>query len=93
MVLTVRLPNGIVFLMNKLLAYLNSLDQPAQKAFAEACGTTVGYLRKAISINQLLSAAVCVAIERETNRFVSRQDLRSDDWEAIWPELKNNEAA
>lgn len=31
--------------------------------------------------------ANCVAIERATSGKVSRQDLRPDDWQAIWPEL------
>jgi DNA-binding transcriptional regulator YdaS (Cro superfamily) len=31
--------------------------------------------------------AYCVAIERETNGLVSRQDLRPDDWLTYWPEL------
>ncbi|MDO9235982.1 MAG: Cro/CI family transcriptional regulator [Aquabacterium sp.] len=29
----------------------------------------------------------CVAIERATNGEVTRQDLRPDDWQDIWPEL------
>lgn len=29
----------------------------------------------------------CVTIERETGRSITRQDLRPDDWQAIWPEL------
>lgn len=31
--------------------------------------------------------ANCVAIETATRGKVSRQDLRPDDWQAIWPEL------
>jgi DNA-binding transcriptional regulator YdaS (Cro superfamily) len=29
----------------------------------------------------------CVAIERATGGAVTRQDLRPDDWQSIWPEL------
>lgn len=29
----------------------------------------------------------CVAIERATESAVTRQDLRPDDWQDIWPEL------
>lgn len=29
----------------------------------------------------------CVAIERATNFEVTRQDLRPNDWQDIWPEL------
>lgn len=73
--------------MDKLLKYLNALAKPAQAAFAQACGTTVGYLRKAASANQLLNTVTCVAIERETHGEVTRIDLRPDDWAANWPEL------
>ncbi len=31
--------------------------------------------------------ANCVAIELATEGKVTRQDLRPDDWQAIWPEL------
>ena len=33
------------------------------------------------------SPANCVSIERATKGAVTRQMLRPDDWEAIWPEL------
>lgn len=29
----------------------------------------------------------CVPIEKHTKGAVTRQDLRPDDWQAIWPEL------
>jgi len=32
-------------------------------------------------------APYCVAIEQATNGAVTRQDLRPDDWQKIWPEL------
>lgn len=39
-------------------------------------------------------AANCVAIEKVTGGVVTRQDLRPDDWRAIWPELaKRNKKA
>jgi len=73
--------------MDKLIKYLNSLAKPEQVAFAEACGTSVGYLRKAASSGQLLNIATCVAIERQSGGQVTRMDLRPDDWAANWPEL------
>jgi DNA-binding transcriptional regulator YdaS (Cro superfamily) len=73
--------------MDKLLAYLNSLSKDEQTAFAERCGTSVGYLRKAASKGQLLGSALCVAIEQSTAGVVTRKDLRPDDWAQIWPEL------
>ena len=37
-------------------------------------------------------AAYCVAIEKATKGLVTRQELRPDDWEAIWPELRKRKA-
>lgn len=71
------------------MEYLNSLPVAEQSSFAQRCGTTVGYLRKAVSVGQLLKAVVCVSIERETHGQVTRKDLRPDDWQSIWPELAN----
>ena len=34
----------------------------------------------------------CVAIERATNGAVTRQALRPDDWQSIWPELAKPKA-
>ena len=35
----------------------------------------------------------CPDIERLTARKVSRQDLRPDDWQRIWPELADQQPA
>lgn len=72
--------------MEKLLAYLNSLPIGERKTFADRCGTTEGYLRKACSTKQRIGAGICVQIERESGGQVTRKDLR-DDWILIWPEL------
>lgn len=34
----------------------------------------------------------CAAIERATDGQVTRQELRPDDWESIWPELAEKKA-
>lgn len=61
--------------MEKLLAYLNSLSPAAQRAFAGRCGTTIGYLRKAISVSQRLGESLCINIDRESNGAVRCEDL------------------
>lgn len=53
----------------------------------------MGYLRKAVSVGQLLKVVVCVSIERETRGQVTRRDLRPDDWRDIWPELVDADPA
>lgn len=73
--------------MEKLLSYLNALSKPDRVRFAMACGTTEGYLRKAISARQFLAVPTCVAIERQSAGLVTRKDLRPDDWAENWPEL------
>lgn len=73
--------------MEKLRAYLNTLSTDQQKSFAEDCGTTIGYLRKAISQNELVKPITCVRIEQNSSGAVTRHDLHPDDWHLIWPEL------
>ena len=71
----------------ELRQYLNGMTASEQANFAKRCDTSVGYLRKALSINQLLGPALCVSIERESTRQVTRQELRPNDWQSLWPEL------
>ena len=70
-----------------LLHYLNSLPDADRQRVAATCGTSVGYLRKAISTGQKLGPALCVSIEKATDGSVTRRDLRPDDWFLIWPEI------
>lgn len=71
----------------ELRQYLNGMAFDEQADFSKRCKTSVGYLRKAISTNQSLGPALCVSIERESGRQVTRQELRPNDWESLWPEL------
>lgn len=67
--------------MESLRAYLNNLSPSEQAAFAFRCGTTLGYLRKALSVRQQLGAALCIEIERESGGSVRVEALRPDvDW-------------
>ncbi len=73
--------------MKKLIAYINSLDEAGRMSFASRVGTSIGYMRKRVSIGRPLSAERCVAIERETNGVITRKDLRPNDYRLIWPDL------
>lgn len=73
--------------MSRLLDLLNGMDKGEREAFALRCGTTVGYLRKSVSVRQKLRASTCALIERESGGAITRQELRPDDWQVIWPEL------
>lgn len=80
-VLKSTLPAGIVRGMDRLLAYLKTLSPDEQADYAIRCGTTIGYLRKAISINQRIGAEICIQLEIESRRAVRGEDVRPDiDW-------------
>ena len=78
--------------METLLNYLNALSRDEQAAFSARCETTVGYLRKAASVGQLIHPVTCSRIEKVTSGAVTRRDLRPDDWVEIWPELAEKSA-
>jgi DNA-binding transcriptional regulator YdaS (Cro superfamily) len=64
--------------MENLLTYLNGLPKDMRAQFVTACGTSEGYLRKAISIDQRLGADLCIAIDRESGGAVPCETLRPD---------------
>ena len=74
--------------MEKLKLYLKSLSAEEKEAFEKRSNTTINYLRKAISSKSLLGEQTCVAIEEASNKFISRKDLRPNDWHRSWPELR-----
>jgi len=75
-----------------LRTYLNSLSPDEQAAFAARVGTSVGYLRKAISVGSSFSPELAVAIERESGSNVTRKELFPSRWHLIWPELGDTAA-
>ncbi|MFA9283747.1 transcriptional regulator [Comamonas sp. SY3] len=67
--------------MDKLLKYLNSLSKTERSAYAAACKTSEGYLRKAISTGQRIGERLCIALDRESAGAVRCEDIRPDvDW-------------
>lgn len=79
------------FGMENLRTYLNSLPVDEQIDYARRCGTSIGYLRKAISTNARMDGALCRKLDEESCGVVPRQSLRPD----IWPEriVKKRKAA
>ncbi|KAF3997513.1 transcriptional regulator [Glaciimonas immobilis] len=76
--------------MEKLLKHLNSLSKVGRIQFATACGTTEGYLRKAVSIGQRLNPELCINIERESRGEVRCESLLPDvDWGYLRRTSKN----
>lgn len=67
--------------MQKLKHFLKSMPPDERARFCVDCGTTEGYLRKAISQNQKLGPNLCIEIEKASGRKVTCEDLRDDcDW-------------
>lgn len=64
--------------MDKLLNYINSLDAHARTEFAAEIGTSINYLRKAISTGQNLRESLVMDIERATDGLVTCEELRPD---------------
>lgn len=70
--------------MDELLAYINSLSPVERDAYANRCGTSIGYLRKAASVGQPLRESLCIELERESGAVVRCERLRPDvDWSYI----------
>jgi DNA-binding transcriptional regulator YdaS (Cro superfamily) len=67
--------------MEALRGYLNSLHPDVRDRFAERCGTTQNYLRKAISKRQRLALETAILIDQESGGVVRCEHLRPDvDW-------------
>lgn len=73
--------------MKKLIDYLNKLPKIDRAAFASACETSEGYMRKCASVGGCLQPSACNTVERLTAGAVTRQDLRPHDYWRIWPDL------
>lgn len=71
--------------METLRQYLNSITPDEQSDFAARAGTTVGFLRKAISINQTLGEGLCIRLELASQGQVMADSLRPD---VPWAEFR-----
>lgn len=74
--------------MDKLRTYLNSMTPEKQEGFARRCGTSVGYLRKAISVGSQFDVQLCINIEVESAGRVRCDDLRPG---VTWSKLRNTQ--
>lgn len=71
----------------QLKPFLATMTPAERIEFATKVGTSAGHLANASYGYAPLNPALCVAIERESKCIVTRQELRPNDWQAIWPEL------
>lgn len=72
---------------------IHAIDKAAQILGVSlgALGAQLGVTKAAVSQWKTPGRNVpvnhCVAVEKMTNRLVTRQELRPSDWHLIWPEL------
>lgn len=66
--------------METLRSYLKTLAPLEQADFARRAGTTIGYLRKALSTRQRFGGALVRQLHLESAGSVSLTDLRPDIW-------------
>jgi DNA-binding transcriptional regulator YdaS (Cro superfamily) len=57
------------------------------KALADILGVTKGAVHQWMSPDRRVPIEHCTPIEQATKGIVTRQMLRPDDWQSIWPEL------
>ena len=56
-------------------------------ALAGKLGISLSQLSQMAADNSQISPIRAVEIEQNTDGHVTRQELRADDWQRIWPEL------
>lgn len=72
-----------------LLNYLNSLPHNEQVLFAQKCHTTIGYMRKRISLKRPFGFKI--ANEIAYNGIMRPQDLRPTDYfNYVWKQRNTN---
>lgn len=64
--------------METLRKYLATLTPEQQGQYAQRAGTSIGYLRKALSTRPKLDGALARRLDEESNGYVKRDDLRPD---------------
>lgn len=69
-----------------------SQDGIVARQFADDLGVPAPLISQWRTNERPIPIERCVAIERATSGAVTRQDLRPNDWESIWPELAEKAA-
>jgi hypothetical protein len=64
--------------MDSLRTYLATLSKADQASYAARCGTTIGYLRKALSTKPRLDGALVRRLWEESSGAVIREEIRPD---------------
>lgn len=75
----------------KLNEYISSA-RGNSASLSKSIVISMSYLSQMASGEAAISPQRCVLIERATNGQVTRQELRPNDWQDIWPELTEKAA-
>lgn len=70
-----------------------SLERGRAAALAGRLGVSPSYVSQMANGQAPISPERCVDIWRETGGMVTREHLRPDDWQRIWPELVHESSA
>lgn len=70
----------------KLKEYTAKLPRGGCGKLAEKLGISKSYLSQMVTGKAAISPTNAVAIEKATDRAVTRKDMRPADWRQIWPE-------
>ena len=71
----------------KLLEYVKT--RGTQRELAAKLSITPVLISQWANESRPVPPERCVELERATDGVVTRQDLRPEDWQRIWPELTN----
>lgn len=64
-----------------------SAERGRAAALAAELGVSPSYLSQMVNGKAPISPERCVEIEQKTRGVITRQHLKPDDWQRIWPEL------
>lgn len=73
--------------MTPLKKLLNQFARETRREIAERCGTSLGHLTNVANGYKQCGPLLAAVLELEFKGAVTRQDLRPNDWQLIWPEL------
>ncbi|WP_081760435.1 transcriptional regulator [Bordetella petrii] len=76
-----------------LNSYLNRDDSVSAAALARHVGVSPALLYQWRTGRRPVPVEHCAAVELATDGAVTRQELRPDDWQRIWPELAAQQEA
>ena len=66
--------------MDSLRNYLSTMSPADQAEYAQRAGTTINYLRKAMSVGQRFDGGLVRQLYLQSGGAVSRSQLRPDIW-------------